>query len=822
MKSTQRILLVAVPMTMLLVACLSTAGVAQNVLVSQLATWDTAPTGSVFTGGDFDPTLDNAASCSGCWFGRPAAQASTYSHSTVVTTQGTGALRANIVGQGAGGEYSVDINGAPVQLDTHFDYPLTATYSNNPAINGGVIDPRFTAIESAVDSGEQALYNIEFDIIYDVEQMRSIPWQAPEETVDPEGNGQYPQRYFWVGLHGAANETFTFTGYDENAISPFDEQYDDNLFPVFNASFPLSALNFVPDSESTFYTLGILYNSVFGTLPAANNTTGAVVYFDNLRLTKIDPIGPIDYNNNAQADAGDWELFMAQFLVNGPPAPVANPLLSYDLVGNFGAAGMNGVVDFHDLQKFQEFYTIANPGSAAVLFGTVPEPSTLALVGLSLAGFAFGRNRRRGQAFAAAAAFVAALMLQSAPAQAQLIEGFETAGRWQAYPGANPDATPITVAYSASNATQGTNSLRVIQGSDTIGEFSWNAYANPNWTTGDTAWDVLSNAVRVGAEHYNLLADVTFDPVDLFDQGVSSLTVTLGLDFNGADIGVYAGESEKFTNTAVIPLSNFNLSDPVDQGATSYAAEFGFTGDAPFDLPYGVYIDNIRLEQISTPDLLTLEVDRSNGVGTLKNLSSSAIAWDYFDVKSAGGSLNPDGWSSLDDQNIGGAGTWIKGGGSTASELAEAALTGSHTLMPGETINLGNLYNNSLNAEDLDFVIRREGGPLDRTYDQIVSYIGVAPEGNIGDYNDDGTVDAADYTVWRDNLGGAGTTLLNRDPANAGEVSQDDYNSWKSNFGNVGGAGSLGVVSVPEPATFGLVFGAVCMVSLARRSRLGG
>lgn len=56
-----------------------------------------------------------------------------------------------------------------------------------------------------------------------------------------------------------------------------------------------------------------------------------------------------------------------------------------------------------------------------------------------------------------------------------------------------------------------------------------------------------------------------------------------------------------------------------------------------------------------------------------------------------------------------------------------------------------------------------------------------------GDYNDDGAVDAADYTVWRDSLGTA-TTLPNRDAANTGDVSSDDYSSWKANFGSAGGA----------------------------------
>jgi hypothetical protein len=57
------------------------------------------------------------------------------------------------------------------------------------------------------------------------------------------------------------------------------------------------------------------------------------------------------------------------------------------------------------------------------------------------------------------------------------------------------------------------------------------------------------------------------------------------------------------------------------------------------------------------------------------------------------------------------------------------------------------------------------------------------PQPPVGDYNDNGTVDAADYTVWRDNLGGPGTALQHRDPDNIGEIGSDDYDSWKANFG---------------------------------------
>jgi hypothetical protein len=72
----------------------------------------------------------------------------------------------------------------------------------------------------------------------------------------------------------------------------------------------------------------------------------------------------------------------------------------------------------------------------------------------------------------------------------------------------------------------------------------------------------------------------------------------------------------------------------------------------------------------------------------------------------------------------------------------------------------------------------------------------------VGDYNGNGVVDAADYTVWRDHLGSTTFTLPNRDPANTGAISAADYTSWKSNFGNHSGSGALGSGAVPEPSTF--------------------
>lgn len=72
-----------------------------------------------------------------------------------------------------------------------------------------------------------------------------------------------------------------------------------------------------------------------------------------------------------------------------------------------------------------------------------------------------------------------------------------------------------------------------------------------------------------------------------------------------------------------------------------------------------------------------------------------------------------------------------------------------------------------------------------------------------GDFNGDGLVNLADYTVWRNNLGGADDAVIN----NAGDgqpgVDAADYEVWKLHFGP--GDSATAAVAVPEPTTLALL-----------------
>jgi len=89
-------------------------------------------------------------------------------------------------------------------------------------------------------------------------------------------------------------------------------------------------------------------------------------------------------------------------------------------------------------------------------------------------------------------------------------------------------------------------------------------------------------------------------------------------------------------------------------------------------------------------------------------------------------------------------------------------------------------------------------------FPDVAGQIDLRPPAPTGDYNGDGTIDAADYVVWRTTLdqpavpAGSGA-----DGDGDGTIDADDYDFWAARFGDiVPGAGSGNVSgAVPEPAS---------------------
>jgi hypothetical protein len=94
------------------------------------------------------------------------------------------------------------------------------------------------------------------------------------------------------------------------------------------------------------------------------------------------------------------------------------------------------------------------------------------------------------------------------------------------------------------------------------------------------------------------------------------------------------------------------------------------------------------------------------------------------------------------------------------------------------------------------------------------------------DFNGNGTVDAADYTVWRDTLGQTGLGLA-ADGDGSGAVDEQDYVWWKARYGYtwsdvpgyVSPSGAAGIATnAPEPASFALMgLSAIALLNVRRR-----
>jgi hypothetical protein len=89
-----------------------------------------------------------------------------------------------------------------------------------------------------------------------------------------------------------------------------------------------------------------------------------------------------------------------------------------------------------------------------------------------------------------------------------------------------------------------------------------------------------------------------------------------------------------------------------------------------------------------------------------------------------------------------------------------------------------------------------------------------------GDFNINGSVDAADYVVWRKRSpnydpmpNGSGQGIF------AGIAVPEDYGYWRANFGRTV-SGGMSVSTIPEPASFVLAICAYCLLRWIRLPRV--
>jgi hypothetical protein len=531
------------------------------------------------------------------------------------------------------------------------------------------------------------------------------------------------------------------------------------------------------------------------------------------------PLG--DYSGNGTVGIEDYNLFLEVYgsqFQRGVDSQLTR-YLGGDLDGDFDS-------DITDYRLFVQY-----AGGMGALFGTqVPEPSTVLLLTLGAVAAVGARRVRRGAALLMVSL---ATVLFSSSADAQM---FSIAAPGQ----------PITVTEPEGQLSESAETTAAVLFDDAAldqlplggdGSGGGELFRTNYDTTTVNYWDFRS-LIDQGAPLES--------PVYVFMDYGSPITTDwfMYAQRSGGNYGAdRVGKFEFwFQNTPfgagnnTIPIANpqatVNIAPTDNRLVTSTLYPYTLGGEHT-----GQYVAmRLTLSELSAavsgtnrpgghefrflngPTDLVLEVDRASGELTLKNNLSGAIPINMssYEISSPSGALDASGFDGLGD-NTGFTG-WSTGGGSNEFRLVDgnfANLGADSVITVGATgLSLGTGLNSLLATEDLIFTWTDS---LGRYFDARVVYVGEFPDTLVGDYNSDGVVNLADYTVWRDNLG---STVVLPNDATPGVVDASDYENWKSNFGSMAPVGTAASTAVPEPSTVGVAFVALaCLAGFARSKR---
>jgi hypothetical protein len=574
-----------------------------------------------------------------------------------------------------------------------------------------------------------------------------------------------------------------------------------------------------------------------------------------------------DLNFNGTLDAADWPLYIAGALTN---LSALSPAERYQK----GDLNNDGVNNLTDMDLFIDAYNAAHgAGAFEQMVAGVPEPGTGVLLLMGATLLAGRRFVQRASLVRVAACMALAMLMAARTASAVTLNTIATTGYDQdvvfesglanGAVGANGEIGSRQFFEDGATSPTDDGLPRTLPAytftgtGDTL-NFSFQPFEQNNILkfTNGTAAKSLTLATPQAYSHLAVaftggsLATATETallPYTINFAGGATQTGTFNVPDWGAVATLPAGTERLFfadrttAQATAWPITSDNnttanrwaiyVSEIVINNPSSNITSVTFdtpmlsaSGGPATALNSGddVAVFGIAGPGISVPSALNLQVNQTTGQLLIQNPSPNPISLTGYQITSAGGSLSFSGWNSLSDQNLdpadgpdagtiagdGDGETWDEAGGASDSALLEGRLFGSSTIAPGGTpLNLGFAYNTTLNSQDLVFSLRNDSGVVSTG---TVSYV-TGAAGVLGDYNNNGVVDAADYVLWRN-----GGPLLN-EVATVGSATAEDYTEWRARFGNTSGSGSgASSEGVPEPSSAVLTLFAVASLMLYR------
>jgi hypothetical protein len=396
----------------------------------------------------------------------------------------------------------------------------------------------------------------------------------------------------------------------------------------------------------------------------------------------------------------------------------------------------------------------------------VPEPSSIGLALLGVAGLVGLRLRRSakvlGMAFAALACVVPI-------ASAQFFPVFEYSF---------PDSYDSSVTAVVDLSTAGNN-----------GTLDGTAALIDNRPAGfDASLMSLtgSNGGHGRTDAIDLLENATID------------------DFGGFVFDVWMQWEGTFTN----------VRKQLDYAGTEYIRTFG--GNVQFGISNGATVLSHPINANQWYHVQGVFESGTNQTDVNGNLAGNAFL--YVDGELVASAFNVSKTAFGDSLNRPiGINRWAGGGGDWNQGLifnpavylgqADEPMRLEVNTTTGE-VSLVHLPNSLLpDARNIDFyqISSASGALTPGTWSSLADSGFDGGSGGAGDYNGDGSVDSADYTVWRDTLGATGTGLA-ADGNGDGVVDNLDYNVWRSGFGTTGGGPAWAEAGILSDSLVGETF----------------
>lgn len=537
------------------------------------------------------------------------------------------------------------------------------------------------------------------------------------------------------------------------------------------------------------------------------------------------PLTSGDFNGSGAIDLADFQVLLANLHTNVSALTVAGSYLRGDINGDRS-------VNFSDFAAFRTAYDAANgAGAFAQIAAAVPEPATLTMAAVFGLALAFRRRRLA----IVACTFALALTVVSR-ADAAVLLAVDVNDRSE--PESADPVTDTAPGFQPMQISAPGETAALANFTSTVGAYTVTMTAVDSAGNPLGALDDRDRATPTTAPTFNqLYDDFVFAGTGVgigggLDLMISGGAIQPNTQYNFSlfafDTGSTAAPQPRTSNwldgnnsDAILFTSSFSGADsPIEDNQYKYTASVRSDATGTLflkgrntlaDASPAVFVNGFLVEDFEEiiPIELTLEVNTTTG--SIRFVNEQTISFDanYYEIRSAAGSLNP-AWAGLDGGEGGdpvGTG-WDKAGGSTANILSEVNLTGVSTFNPGASAALGNGFIPG-GTEDLSFFYAPPGGALSPG---IVKYV-TGGGGNPADFNGDGVVNAADLAKWRNDFGANAGSDADGD----GDSDGNDFLIWQRNLGATGVSGNL--AAVPEPSSLALtvLVGGVLVMKRRRR-----